>query len=308
MAISRKVFIRREDLPLWALGALVLLSAIGFGAYYYYDRYVHPNEKVLDRQARHLEEMVQKNPQNADLRVAAANYYLDGGLVDLAIQQGEEALKINADHQGALVLLGRAYQKKGDAETAIAYFTRVVALNKDNPMAKIDTRFEMVNYQLGVLYSQQGKYPEAVQALQRALSIDRTDADARYALGIVYQKQGDHASAIREFQEALRFVPDFTDAYQALVTSYSALGKTQEAAYARAMVVLTQGKYYDAAGQLEAVIAQAPDLTPAYLGLGLAYEKLGKRDQALAAAQRFLKAQPSDIAAQQLLGRLREGE
>ncbi|CAG1001472.1 Cellulose synthase operon protein C [Anaerolineae bacterium] len=305
--MKKKTFISRADLPILLLATLLLISAGGFAAFYYFDRYVHPDEKVLARQSKHLEGMVQKNPQNPDMRVATAVYYLDSGLVDAAIQQGEEALKIEPKHQGAMILLGRAYETKGNNEKAVEYMTQVIELNRDNPMAKVDKRINTVYYHLGTLYRQQGKYPEASEALKNALNIDYTDADARYALGTVYQKQNDHAAAIKEFQEALRFDPTYGDPYQGLAASYAALGDHTKAAYARAMVTLTQGKYGDAATQLEAVVGQSPDLAQANFGLGLAYEKLGKRPEAIAALNSFLKVYPNDIAARQALGRLEQG-
>jgi len=296
--------IQPSNLILGILGVLLTLSVVGFGAFYYYDRYVHPDVTLVDRQARHLEEMVRKNPQNADLRVAVANYYLDQKLVDSAIKQGKEALKISPDHEGALILLGRAYMAKGDADAAITQFNRVLELNKNNPMANVDQRLELVYYQLGKLYSQQDKYPKAIESLKHALIIDRTDSDAHYLLGTIYQKQSNDKDAVNEFQEALRFVPNFVEAYQGMKTSYAAMGKVQEAAYAQAMVLVMQGKYAAAAKQLEKVLEKSPDLTQAYFGLGIAYDKLGKRGQAINALQRYLKAYPNDIAAQQALGKL----
>ena len=295
---------RKSDLALWVIGGLVLVSIAGFAAYYYYDRYYHPDEKLLDRQAQHIEAMVEKNPQNPDLRVAVASYYLDGGLTDLAIKQSQEALKIDAKHQGAMLLLSRAAMKKGDVQTAVGYLERIVELNQDNPMKKLDRRLEGVYYDLGKLYTQQGKYPEAIAVLRDALDIDGTDADALFALGVAYQKQNDHDNAVREFEEALRFDPFFGDPYQGLATSYAALGKTKEAAYAQAMVTFTQGNYAEAATRLEAVIGQSPNLTKAYLSLGLAYEKLGKREQAIASLKQYLAVYPDDIAATQAIGRV----
>jgi tetratricopeptide (TPR) repeat protein len=298
---------RRADLTLWALGGLVLLSIVGFAGYYYYDRYVHADEKLLDKQAQHIEELVQKNPQNAGLRVVAATFYLEKGQTNSAIEQGQEALKIEPKLQPALVVLGRAYAKKGDLDQAVANYEQVVELNKDNQLAKVDTQLGVVYYELGQLYAQQGKYPQAVDTFKQALEIDRTDADAHTALALVYQRQNDHQSAVQELQEALRFDPFSTQRYQALATSYTALGKAPEAAYAQGMVAFTSGKYSDAAKQLEAVTAQSPDLAAAYFGLGLAYEKLGKRDQAVAALERFLAANPNELAATEALTRLKQG-
>jgi protein O-GlcNAc transferase len=297
---------RRADIVLWALGALVLLSIVGFAGYYYYDRYVHTSETLLDTQARQVEAMILQNPQDPDLRATIASYYADGGLIDSAIQQAQEALKINPDHQGALFVLGYAYEKKGNLDGAIASLEKIIELNKDNQLAKIDTRIEGVYYQLAGLYDRQGKPDKAIDALKKAVEIDGTDSDALYALGALYQKQGDHASAVSQFQEALRFDPYFDEPYQGLATSYAALGKSDEAAYAKGMVAFAQGDASGAAKQLEAVTAKTPDLIQAYFGLGLAYEQLGKRDQAKAALQRFLAANPTDMAANEAMSRLNQ--
>lgn len=306
MATAKKSLhqIGRPDATLWILAALLLLSTTGFGLYYYYDRYVHQDERILDRQAQRIEEMIQKNPQNPDLRVAVATYYLDNSLLAPAIQQAEEALKINPKHSGAMLLLGRAHAKKGEVERAIAQYELVAALSKDNPMAGIDQRLEGVYYELGRLYGQQGNDAKAIDALKNALAIDQTDADAHFVLGAAYQRQGDHTKAVREFQEALRFDPFFGDPYKGLATSWTALGKADEAAYAQGMVLFSQGNYAEAATQLEGVAARSPGLAQVDLGLGLAYEKLGKRDSGIAALQRFLATSPDDIAAGQALARL----
>jgi len=296
-----------SDRVLWILAGLLAVSVVSFGAFYYYDRYVHPDETIMDRQAQHLEKMVQQNPQNPDLRVGVAEYYLQQGMINEAIEQGAEALKIEPEHQAALILLGRAYARKGEAETAIGHFNHVIELNKDNPMADADVRLEAVYYQLGNLYNAQGQHADALEALKHALVIDGTDADALYALGTTYQVLGEHDNAIDAFEEALRFGPDFPEAYQGLETNYAALGKTQEAAYAQAMFLFTKQRYNDAATQLEAIVAESPDLMQAYLGLGLVYEKLGRSEEAKVALKRFLEANPNDIAAMQALGRLSQG-
>jgi protein O-GlcNAc transferase len=304
MVGTKKTLIRQPDLLLWILGALVVLSLAGFGTYYYYDRYVHANETVLDHQARQVEDMVKQNPQNPDLRVGAADFYLQTGLIDQAIAQAQEALKIKPDYPGALMILGRAYKQKGDLDAALKNYNRFIELQKDSPMAGLNKNLEAIYYEVGMIYSGQAKYPESADALKKALAIDSTDADAHYTLGMVYQQQKDHANAVKELEQALRFDPMYGPPYQALAVSYTALGKTQEAAYAQAMVALTQGQYADAAAQLEAILKQSPNLTQAYFGLGVAYDKLGKVDESLAALQKFVKANPDDIAGQDALARV----
>lgn len=296
------------DRALWIAGALLLIAVVSFGVFYYRDRYVHANENLVERQMRHLEEMVRQDPSNPGLRVVVAEWYLEKGLVDQAIQQGQEALKLDAHRLDAFILLGRAYLASGDNEQAISHFARVVELNQDNQFAMIDPRMNLVYYNLGELYRQRGELDSAVEALKAALQVDRTDADARYALALTYQEQGDHQAAVQELNEALRYVPEFPEVYQGLRVSYEALGMSTEAAYAEAMVAYSEGNYERAAEQLEAVIQAAPDFDPAYLGLGMTYEKLGRRQEGIAALQRYLAVYPNDLAARYALGRLTQSE
>ncbi|HEX8918694.1 MAG TPA: tetratricopeptide repeat protein, partial [Chloroflexota bacterium] len=260
--------------------------------------------KILDRQVQHIEEMVQKNPQNPDARLNAANFYLETGMLDQAIEQAQQALKIKDNYAGAYLVMGRAYAKKGDTENALKNYDRVLDLNKDNPMAGLDRNVEAVYYEVGQIYYGQGKYAEATDALQKALKIDGTDADALYSLGVVYQKQNDNANAVKQFEEALRFDPMFGSAYEGLAVSYSAIGNAPEAAYAAAMVLYSKGKYSEAASQLEGVVQKNPDLMRAYFGLGLAYDKVGKPEQAVEALKKYVQANPDDIAGNNALARV----
>jgi tetratricopeptide (TPR) repeat protein len=292
------------DGAVWVVGVLFLIAVVGFGLFYYRDRYVHADESLVERQTRHLEEMVRQNPSDPGLRVAVAQWYLEKGLVEEAIEQGQAALKLDENHQDALILLGWAYQAKGDDDQAISSFEHVAELNKDNEFAMIDPRMNVVYYNLGELYRRREEYDKAIEALQLALKVDRTDADARFALATIYQQQGDHEAAIQEFNETLRYVPEFPEVYQGLQVSYEALGMSSEADYAQAMVAYSQGKYEQAARQLESVTQAAPEFDPAYLGLGMAYEKLGQHEKAISAVQRYLEANPDSFVARNLLGRL----
>ncbi|MBI5304719.1 MAG: tetratricopeptide repeat protein [Chloroflexi bacterium] len=283
------------------------MSTVVFSVYYYFDRYSHSNQAVVEYQLENVEAVVREHPQSAELRVAAANYYLESGLIPQSIQQSEQALVIEPDNQGALILLASAYQKTGNLDAAIERLNRVIALNQGNALAKIDPRLESVHYVLGTLYTKQGRYAEAIASLKLALEISSTDADALYALGVAYQKQDDHTHALEAFQEAIRFAPEFGEAYADMAESAIALGNAPEAMYARAMVLLLNGQPANAAAQFEQVIAQAPEIKRAYYGLGLANEKLGKHAEAIQALSEFVKIYPNDIAAQQALGRLMRG-
>jgi tetratricopeptide (TPR) repeat protein len=62
--------------------------------------------------------------------------------------------------------------------------------------------------------------------------------------------------------------------------------------------------YGTAQTHLEHVTEALPDFAPAFLGLGLTYEKVGDLQAALTAIQRVLGLDPNDFAARQALGRI----
>lgn len=288
----------------WIVAGLLVVTVVGFGIFYYLDRYVHANQPRVERETEQLESAVRQDPQNASLRVAVAQRYLDQGSLDRALKQAQEALKIDDQHQGAYAILGRVYLLKGNLPEAESNFRKLIALNQDNQYARLSPALQYAHYQLGQIAMKRADYATAADEFRASLQIQASDADAHLALALALQQQGQHDEAIRELDEALRFVPDFTEVYEALATSYTAKGMVTEARYARAMVLLTKGEYQRAATELADVVKVKPDLAGAQLGLGLSYEQLGKRDEAIAALQQVLALRPGDVAAIQALGRL----
>jgi predicted Zn-dependent protease len=68
--------------------------------------------------------------------------------------------------------------------------TRAIAIRDDLRIAQLD---------LGVLLTQQKKYPEALVALQRAEQLDPEQPEVHFRLGRLFQAMGDSASAQREY-------------------------------------------------------------------------------------------------------------
>jgi tetratricopeptide (TPR) repeat protein len=60
---------------------------------------------------------------------------------------------------------------------------------------------------LGVVRFQQGKMPEALKALQRAVSLSPTDSFSYQNLGIVYYQMGQYENAISALERALALDP-----------------------------------------------------------------------------------------------------
>ena len=288
------------------VAALLLVVGLGLTVAYYWQRYYHPTVAVVDRDIAAVEEQIHRQPQDVALRLSAAYLYVEKGRFDEAINQGQAVLQVSPDDFRALQLIGMAYLSKQDRAQAITYFERAVALNKDNPMAKASRQLASLHFYLGRAYLEDSRVDEAIGELSAAVDSDSTNADALQLLGDALLAKGDSAGAIGPYQRALRLVPDFGEAYGGLARAYDLAGDAAGAGYARAMVAYSQGDNEQALGQLQGLLGQWGEHAELRLGLAMAYERGGQRDQALGEYREAVRLAPDSIAAQRGASRLAE--
>ncbi|RMF47398.1 MAG: tetratricopeptide repeat protein [Anaerolineae bacterium] len=294
------------------LKRLVLLMAIAvglvflsFGSYYYWDRYVRiGDQSPLERDIAALEEAVREDPQDPERRVALAEYYLGKGLYAEALKQANEVLKAFPDNDRAMLVKGIAYVRTGDYQNAIEPLQGFIDLRKDSPMANTDIALETAYYFLGESYMALEQPENAIEPLEAAIKIERTDADALYQLGVAYIETGQPETALPYLERAVRLVPDFTEAYTAMIDVYTAEGKSDYVAFARGMQAFSLGDYETAQVHLEHATQALPEFAPAFVGLAMTYEKQGNLDAAMQAAETAVQLAPEDFSAQQTYGRL----
>ena len=73
---------------------------------------------------------------------------------------------------------------------------------------------------LGNLYLTQGSHPEAIAMLEKAVTIDSTQADAYNSLGVAYASDGQESRSENCFKQAIRIKQDFFMAYLNLANYY----------------------------------------------------------------------------------------
>ncbi len=289
---------------------LVLIALVAgltlFGGYYYWDRYIVRlgDKSPLELNIDHLEQAIRDDPQNPEARVALAEFYLNKGLYQEALDQTNQVLGAFPENERALLLAGIAYVRLDQPEAALNPLEQFVAARKDLEMAKVDTALETAYYFLGESYVKLSRPAEAIPVLEEAVFINRTDADAFYQLGLAYQADGQPEVALERYQQAIRFVPNFTEAYSGMIDSYTALGQPDYVAYARGMQAFTLNDFETAQTHLEHATKTLTDFAPAFLGLAMTYERMGKLESAKTTIQQALRLNPDDLAVQQVHGRI----
>jgi protein O-mannosyl-transferase len=154
------------------------------------------------------------------------------------------------------------FQRNGDFSSGIAVYEDTLKKNPDCWLACDN---------LGELYLDNNRNQEAKTLLEKAIQLKPDYADAHNNLGRLYDNLGNLSKAIRHFQLSIQ--------YQDTPSAHRYLGNTLEKA----------GRIEDAIQEYENALKLDKYSLPAYNNLALAYKKINKRDEALAAAEKALE-------------------
>jgi tetratricopeptide (TPR) repeat protein len=165
---------------------------------------------------------------------------------------------------------------------------------------------------LGRVLEQEKKYPDAIASLQKAAKLAPADPAPHVFLGETYlrqKKQKEADAAFRKGLELAKAATGFDSSYyqgvaQLRLKQYdAAVGSLKRALEAKpgsaetlhqlGVATSFQQKWEEAAGWFDQALAKDTALAYAYYYRGLAQDKRGKKDLAVADMNRFLKVAPS---------------
>lgn len=292
-------------LTVWMVG-LLLVGIPVLTALYVSDQYRPTAPSMTDQTITAAEKAVRDNPNSVAVRFALARAYLDAGRNQDAVVQFDELLKVQPGNEAVRLGRASAHLALGNLEQAKADLEAIVAAAKGAEMAKVDPQLGAAYFGLGKIALQQGDAASARDYAIKALGTNRTDADALVLYGQALAQTGDDKLAVAAFRRAAALVPiDWSDPYEGMQKSYEKLADTAGAAYARAMVAFSQGRYDEAAEGLQAQ-AGGTYAVDALVGLGLLEEKQGRNAAAADAYRRALTIDPNNFLATTGLGRVND--
>jgi eukaryotic-like serine/threonine-protein kinase len=214
------------------------------------------------------------------------------------------------------LLRGRFYlnrQTRADNQTAIEMFDRSVAIDPDFALAQAELAQACV-WRFFLFTPDEKQWEEkAFVAVQKALSLDKDLAEAHLARGRLLwtpSNQFPHDEAIQEYRRALELSSNLDEARNQLALVYGHVGLLDEALQEldKAVAVnpsntlaryrigetnLFQGNYEEALKVLQNVPKEA---NPSLVGHQIVWAlfNLGKKDEAAATLEQFLKDYPED--------------
>jgi tetratricopeptide (TPR) repeat protein len=293
---------------LWVLGIVTIALIVVFGVVYYFGQHADSGPSLADRDVTAAEQAVRNDQNNVGARLALAAAYLQAQRTEEALAQYVEITKAEPDNRTALLGSGTIRFENQDFTGAKADFQHIVDVSGDAEFSAADPQLERAMYYLGDSNLRLGDLPGAVKALESALAIDKTDADAWFWLGGAQVRAGDYQAASDSYQKALTFVPTgWCDPYEGLGVAYGHLNNADGNTYAKAMAAICAGNPEEGVPALES-LTKGDFHVPALLGLGFASESSGDKAKAVDWFRQVIAADPSNIPALTALARLGANE
>jgi serine/threonine-protein kinase len=172
-----------------------------------------------DAAIEELHRVIALQPGNDDAHRLLGDIALSRGRDEESLAELTKAIEIRPDYWENQSFLGYAYYHLGRYEDAVRCFTRLTQLQPDNSRG-----FQM----LGAAYQSIGDNDRALGSYEAALSI-RPDARAYGNIGILHYVQGRFGDAVRALEEAIRLDPNLPRQLRYLGDSYRQLGQPDKA-------------------------------------------------------------------------------
>nr|BCX00387.1 MAG: hypothetical protein KatS3mg041_0433 [Bacteroidota bacterium] len=191
-----------------------------------------------------------------------------------ALAKFDESIQLDPQNYRSLYMKGLTLARLNRVQEAIEAYRRTAELAQRAKDARVEY---LAHEQIGKIYTQQGKFDEALAAYDRALAIApaANRAELLLAKGTVLIQQQNYEKAIPLLEEAVQSLKaaDKGDAYWYLARAYNASG-----AFPKAL---------EAAQKAVELIPGGPaQKAKAYFEMGQAYRGLGRYNEARDAFQK----------------------
>lgn len=187
--------------------------------------------------------------------------YESNNNLETAVELFRQAVKLDSSYALAYAGLGEAYWRLYDSLREKKWIT--MAQKASQKAIEINSDLPEANNSMGLAYAGTGKYAEAIDAFNKALWKDPTNATALRGLATAYEAQQQIAKAEDIYKRSIATKPDYWAGYNALGVFY-----------------FKQGFYEKAIQQFRQVIKLTPDNARGYSNLGGIYYMLKRLPEA----------------------------
>jgi len=284
---------------------------------------------ATDKAEELFNQILLTDSRHLDTYLAWAALCSSTGYVDESILKLQDAYEIFPEDPRILFALGYCYERLGELKVAVDYYQKAASRRMIHAMHRLgaismyqqdfkalqDQYETLRNENPGVVWNyiilgqtqlQNGKYTDAIDTFERALTIEPDNYELRddYIESLIEDKQ--YEDAIGELEKVIEKQGEFPDTYVRVGDLYCRLDNDEEAInyYQKALEVhpgyleglvkigtqhLRKKRYLESASFLGKALEINDEMITSYVGLGIAqyyagYENMGRETLELAAA------------------------
>lgn len=187
---------------------------------------------LFNKALNQLEKVLEMEPDRASALSRLGDAYREMGQNEKAALAYQQALALDQKLVEAHFGLALLYDDQGLTDRAIETYNKVVELAEAADLNRAERKsYEQYLFgslqNLGGSYAQKRMYASAIEALHRAIAIESENALAHFNLGVVYSRQGRYSLAAREYSVAIELDEKFGPAHNGLAICYYYLDKPQ---------------------------------------------------------------------------------
>ena len=206
-------------------------------------------------------QVLKEKPDHSESLFHAGYISFKLGQLGEAMQFFKKLLTVDSKHAGAAANLAALEARDNEGRKSRKEATPGITLRD---VAQANPNSAEAHTNLGAQLITEGVYPDAVAALQKAITLKPDSAAAQYNLGLAQLNVGQYQNAVVSTTKALELNPNWPDAYNNLGLAYAGLKK-----------------YDDAVNAYREAIRIVPGYAGAVYNLGIAYVGLGQGTLAL---------------------------
>lgn len=221
------------------------------------------------------EDTARKSPNKPLVHNNLATEYLGAGRFEDARRELETTLRLDPAHRQARINLGVLYARTGRKEKALEIFQALLKEGGRDPV---------VFYNAGLVLREMERPEEALPLLEKAVELKPDNADYQFLLGQTYQALKRFDEALSAYRKSLKLNPDNPKAHVNMGT-----------------IFWEQKHFYFADAAFRRAYELAPESTLVLSNLVSSNMVFQNYDQAIELLEEWLKLEPDNPNARQLL-------
>jgi tetratricopeptide (TPR) repeat protein/predicted Ser/Thr protein kinase len=251
--------------------------------------------ELIDRAIADFNEALRLEPLLSAAYYNRANAYYKSGKWDKAVADYAQVISLYPNDAEAYYYRGLACEKSGDSDRAIADYNEAIRLNP---------KYADAYNSRGLVYYNRGELDEAIADYSRAIELTPKSAMCYANRGEVYANTSELDKAISDCNEAVKLDSEYASAYS--YRGYAYAKKAESAKSGKSPDVISGELMDKAIADCNKALNLNPESVDGYLYRAKVSALNNDYKQAVADAEQFLKLTPNHPNAPQMRGLIEE--